>query len=409
MSSYINLPLSGLEEPLSEMEQFVQDTAHRFAEEVLRPAGTIMDEMSAEEAVAPDSPLWSVMEQAAGLGLNVKAMLELEPLERERIMLIAAEELAWGDGGLAGIVLTSQMPGLYAALAGNMEMVDFCDGKIGCWGITEPDHGSDLLDPDGAISASGGNYGRPNCVARIEGDRVIINGQKSAWVSAGVIAEVCALYCHVEENGTTRPGVSVIVPLDLPGCSKGKPLEKMGVRGLNQGEVYFDNVEVPISHLLCQPDEYNDFVRHTLAEANVHVGNMSVGLARAAYEHALAYAHERKQGGLAIIRHQNVRYRLFHMFRKVECARAMVRRAATYNATAPEAALQGSIAAKVTATQTSFEVASDALQIFGGNGLTKEYPMEKLFRDSRAMLIADGCNEVLAMKGGSLLINTDLL
>lgn len=408
MSSYINLPLSGLEEPLSEMEQFVQDTAHRFAEEVLRPAGTIMDEMSAEEAVAPDSPLWSVMEQAAGLGLNVKAMLELEPLERERIMLIAAEELAWGDGGLAGIVLTSQMPGLYAALAGNMEMVDFCDGKIGCWGITEPDHGSDLLDPDGAISASGGNYGRPNCVARIEGDRVIINGQKSAWVSAGVIAEVCALYCHVEENGTTRPGVSVIVPLDLPGCSKGKPLEKMGVRGLNQGEVYFDNVEVPLSHLLCQPDEYNTFVRHTLAEANVHVGNMSVGLARAAYEHALAYAHERKQGGLAIIRHQNVRYRLFHMFRKVECARAMVRRAATYNATAPEAALQGSIAAKVTATQTSFEVASDALQIFGGNGLTKEYPMEKLFRDSRAMLIADGCNEVLAMKGGSLLVNPEL-
>jgi alkylation response protein AidB-like acyl-CoA dehydrogenase len=97
------------------------------------------------------------------------------------------------------------------------------------------------------------------------------------------------------------------------------------------------------------------------------------------------------------------------MFRKVEMARALVRRAAEYNATAPEAALQGSIAAKVSATQISFEVASDALQIFGANGMTKEYPMEKLLRDSRAMLIADGCNEVLAMKGGSLLINPDLL
>ncbi len=108
MSNYIELPLSGLEEPLSEMEQVVQDTAHRFAEEVLRPVGVQMDRLSAEEAVSPDSPLWGVMEKAAGLGLSVKAMLELEPLERERILLIAAEELAWGDPGLAGVLLTSR-------------------------------------------------------------------------------------------------------------------------------------------------------------------------------------------------------------------------------------------------------------------------------------------------------------
>jgi alkylation response protein AidB-like acyl-CoA dehydrogenase len=409
MSNYINLPLSGLEEPLSEMEQFVQDTAHRFAEEVLRPVGTQLDEMSADDGVAPGSPMWDALEKADGLGLSVKALLELEPLERERILLIAAEELSWGDGGLGGMVLVSQMPGLYSALAGNMEMVDYCDGKLGCWGITEPDHGSDSLDPDGGIAAQNGNYGRPNCVARIEGDKIIVNGQKSAWVSGGTVAEVCALYCFLEEDGKTRPGVSLIVPLDLPGVSKGKALEKMGLRALNQGEIYFDNVEVPISHLLAGPDEYNDFVRHTLAVANVHVANMAVGVARAAYEHAHGYAHERKQGGQPIIRHQSVQYRLFHMFRKVEAARALVRRAAIYNATAPEAALQGSIASKVTATQTAFEVASDALQIFGSNGLTKEYPMEKLLRDARAMLIADGCNEVLALKGGSLLVNPELL
>ncbi len=409
MSNYINLPLSGLEEPLSEMEQFVQDTAHRFGEEVLRPIGTRLDEMSAEEAIAPDSPLWGALEQASGLGLSVKALLELEPLERERLLLIAAEELARGEPGLAGMVLVGQMPGLYAALAGNMEMVDYCDGKLGCWGITEPDHGSDSLDADGSIAAANGDYGRPNCVARIEGDKIIVNGQKSAWVSGGTVAEVCALYCHYEENGETRPGISVIVPMDLPGVTRGKALEKIGLRALNQGEIYFDNVEVPISHLLAGPDKYKDFVRHTLAEANVHVANMAVGIARAAYEHALAYAHERKQGGLPIIRHQSVKYRLFHMFRKVEAARALTRRVATYNATAPEAALQGSISAKVTATQSAFEVASDAVQIFGGNGLTREYPVEKLLRDSRAMLIADGCNEVLALKGGSLLINPELL
>jgi alkylation response protein AidB-like acyl-CoA dehydrogenase len=409
MSNHISLPLSGLEEPLSEMEQAVQDTAHRFAEEVLRPAGTRIDQMSAEDSVAPESPMWSVLQEAAGLGLSVKAMLELPPLERERILLIAAEELSWGDAGLGGMVLVSQMPGLYAALAGNMEMVDYCDGKLGCWGITEPDHGSDALDPGGDIAAGDGDHGRPNCIARIDGDKIIVNGQKSAWVSGGTVAQVCALYCHYEENGETRPGISLIVPLDLPGVTRGKALEKMGLRALNQGEIYFDNVEVPISHLLAGPDTYVDFVRHTLAEANVHVANMAVGMARAAYEHAHAYAHERRAGGQKIILHQSVQHRIFHMFRKVEAARALVRRVATYNATAPEAALQGSICAKITATQTAFEVASDALQIFGGNGMTREYPMEKLLRDSRAMLIADGCNEVLALKGGSLLINPDLL
>ncbi len=409
MSSYNNLPITGLEEPLSEIEQAVQDTAHRFAEEVLRPAGEKMDLLSADDAVAADSPLWNVLEQAEGLGLSVKAMADMPPLERERILLIASEELSWGEAGLGGMVLVSQMPGLFSLLAGNMEMVDYCDGKLGCWGITEPDHGSDSLDVAGALQPADTDRGRPNCVARIEGDKIIINGQKSAWVSGGVTAQVCVLYCHIEEDGKTRPGVSLIVPLDVPGVSKGKALDKLGLRSLNQGEIYFDNVEVPLSHLLVGPEGYAEFVDHTLAEANIHVANMGVGVARAAYEHALAYAHERKQGGQAIILHQQVQYRLFHMFRKVEAARALVRRVATYNATAPQVALQGSISAKVTATQTAFEVASDALQIFGGNGLTKEYPMEKLLRDARAMLIADGCNEMLAMRGGSLLVNHDLL
>jgi len=408
MADYIELPITGLEGPLSEMEQAVQETAHRFAAEVLRPAGADIDKLTPEQAIAPESPLWSVLDQAHSLGLSVSALAELEPRERARVMLIAAEEFAWGDGGLAGAILVNQMPALYSALAGNQEMMAYCDGKLGCWGITEPDHGSDMLDADASLQAGNGKYGRPNCVARIEDNKIIINGQKSAWVSGAMTAEVCALYCHLEENGETRPGVTVIVPLDAPGVSRGKPLDKIGFRGLNQGELYFDNVEVPMNHLLAGPETYEKQVYHTLAEANAHVGNLAVGVARAAYEHALAYAHERKQGGVAIIKHQNVRYRLFHMFRKIEAARGLVRRAVDYNVTASEAALQGSIAAKITGTQTAFEVASDALQIFGGNGVTKEYPMEKLLRDARAGLIADGCNEVLAIKGGGLLANPHL-
>jgi len=409
MTNYIDLPVSGLEGPLSEMEETVQDMAHRFARDVLRPAGEKLDAMTAEETLAPDSILWNVLEQAGDLGLTVSAMADLSPSEGARLMLIASEELAWGDAGLAGMMLVNQMPALFSVVAGRLDLVEFCESKRGCWGITEPDHGSDMLDANGALQAADGHYGRPNCVARIEGDKVIINGQKSAWVSGALTAELCALYCHVEQDGETAPGITILVPLDLPGVSRGKPLDKIGFRALNQGELYFDQVEVPAEYILAGPDNYAQQVYHTLAEANVHVGNVAVGIARAAYEHALAYAHERRAGGQKIILHQNVRYRLFHMFRKVEAARALVRRAAEYNATAPEAALQGSIAAKVTATQTAFEVASDAVQIFGGNGVTKEYPVEKLLRDARASLIADGCNEVLAMKGGSLLTNPDLL
>jgi acyl-CoA dehydrogenase len=408
-AKHIDFPLTGLEEPLSEMEQSVQDAAHRFAENVMRPAGVRLDRLSAEALVAPGSELWSVLQQSAGLGLTMTTLLELPALERARLMMIASEELAWGDGGLAGAILVNNFPGMYSAIAGRMDMVAYCDGKLGCWGITEPDHGSDMLDADGALQAADGAYGRPNCVARIDGDKVVINGQKAAWVSGAMTAEVCALYTHAEIDGKVRPGLVIIVPLDLPGVTRGKPLEKLGLRSLNQGELYFENVVVPLSNVIAGPDNYADMVYHTLAEANVHVGCTAVGIARAAYEHALAYAHTRRAGGKKIAQHQQVQHRLFHMFRKVEAARALVRRVATYNATAPLPALQGSAAAKVHATQTAFEVASEALQIFGGNGMSLEYPMEKLLRDARAMLIADGCNEVLAMKGGSLLVNPELL
>jgi len=110
-----------------------------------------------------------------------------------------------------------------------------------------------------------------------------------------------------------------------------------------------------------------------------------------------------------IIQHQNVRYRLFHMFRKVEAARALNHRVQYYNNTAAVPALQGSIASKVTSTQTAFEVASDAIQMFGGNGVTREYPVEKLMRDARSSMIEDGCNEILAIKGGSFLVDHDRL
>ena len=406
---YMQLPLSGLEAPLSEMEQTIQDSVHHFALNVMRPAGRALDRMTPEEVIAPGSLLWDVLKKSEALGLSMTALAELPPLERVRLFAIASEELSWGDAGLAGAILVNHFPVMYAMLAGNTQMIHFCEGKRGCWGVTEPEHGSDTLDGHGVLAAPDGAYGRPACVARIAGEKIIVRGQKSAWISGAMTAEVCALYCHVEEAGKTRPGVALIVPLDLPGVSRGKPLDKIGFRAMNQGELYFDNVEVPIANLLAGPDTYQDFVYRTLCEANPHVGTAAIGVARAAFEHALGYAHQRKQGGVAIIQHTHVRLRLFDMFRKIEAARALIRRAMAFNATAPRPSLLASTSAKVTATQTAFEVASEAMQIFGGNGVTREYPMEKLLRDARAGLVADGLNEILGMLGGTDLINPELL
>jgi alkylation response protein AidB-like acyl-CoA dehydrogenase len=139
-----------------------------------------------------------------------------------------------------------------------------------------------------------------------------------------------------------------------------------------------------------------------LAHANAAMGQLFVGVARAAYEHAVAYAKERVQGGAPIFEHQSVKSRLFRMFSRVEAARALARRVAVFNAAAAPQ-LHYSIAAKVFCTTAAFEVASDALQIFGGSGLSREYPIEKLLRDARASLIEDGCNEVLSILGASRL------
>ena len=180
------------------------------------------------------------------------------------------------------------------------------------------------------------------------------------------------------------------------------------LRALPQGELFFDNVELSTDYIVAGPEDYQRAVYFIHSEANSQMASIWTGVARSAYEMAYNYAHQRKQGGVPIIRHQAVVMKLFHMYRKVEASRALAKRVAYFNNTAPLPSLQSAMAAKITGTQTAFEVASDALQIFGGNGLTKEYPIEKILRDARASLIEDGCNDVLALKGGTYMINPEL-
>jgi acyl-CoA dehydrogenase len=408
----VTLEPTGLEAPLSEMERLVQANARRFAQTVMRPAGDALDRMLPEETIAPDSPIWKVFAGSAELGLTIGALMEMAPEERGRLIPIMWEELGWGDGGLTIMLGAGSIPWIVLHAMGRHDLIEkYPEGsRIGCWGITEPDRGSDILDFGREAAYPGSSPNKPNCVARLDGNEIVIDGQKAAWISNGPIANLCILYCACDDGSGRAQDCAVLVPLDLPGVTRGKVLEKLGQRGDPQSELFFTNVRVPRDHLVAAPGaEYERAMYAVLAEANAIMGSIWVGVARAAYEHALAYAHDRRQGGVPIIRHQNVRYRLFHMFRKVEAARALNHRVQFYNNTAAVPALQGSIASKITSTQTAFEVASDAIQMFGGNGVTREYPVEKLMRDARSSMIEDGCNEILAIKGGSFLVDHDRL
>jgi acyl-CoA dehydrogenase len=137
----------------------------------------------------------------------------------------------------------------------------------------------------------------------------------------------------------------------------------------------------------------------TLTFANMEMAATFTGVARAALDHSLAYVHERKQGGVPIIEHQSVQLRMFNIFQKVEACRALTHRVFDYNYSSNGPHIMASVTSKTYVTDTAFDVASEALQLFGGNGLTKEYPIEKIMRDARASMIEDGENNVLKLKG----------
>jgi acyl-CoA dehydrogenase len=390
----------------SDEDRAVLALAHRFAGEVLRPAGAALDRLTEPaEVIAPGSVLWDVFDRYDETGLgDLGRSTDGDPISRARLAAAVSEELAWGDVGLAISVGLSNFAQPWVEMTGNASLVErYCAPQtrtIGCWALTEPDHGSDTVGftedhfRDPSL--------RANCVARRDGDGYVISGQKAAWVSNGSIADVILVFCTLEADLGFAGGGAFVVPADTAGVVRPRPLDKLGQRSLNQGEIYFREVRVPADHLVVGPDAYPQALEAMLAHANAGMATLFVGVARAGYDLALDYAKQRVQGGRPIIEHQSVKSRLFQMFSRVEAARALARRVAEHNAVCTPK-VEYSIAAKTCVTSTAFEVASAALQIFGGNGLSREYPIEKVLRDARASMIEDGCNEVLGIMAASRL------
>jgi alkylation response protein AidB-like acyl-CoA dehydrogenase len=375
----------------------------------MRPLATALDKMSAAEVIAPGSPYYGVFAEFGKLGLDLAMLDALPPDMAIRIESLIGEELGWGDAGLAVSLNVAGFPQQMAAAAGNQELADLCAGRIGCWMITHPDKGSDVQVLDMAREWTPGQQGnKGNVWGRIQGEEIVVNGQCSAWVSNGAVAQVALSYIGAEYDGgfhdpEGRPhGMAVIIPLDLPGVSKGKPLDKIGQRSLPQGEIFFDNVRVPKRFAVALKDEYYGNMASAWSYAGTVMSQVFTGVARAAFEMALQYCHERRQGGKLLIDHQLTRYRLGDMLRRVEICRSVARRSLAYARLSPLTHPYVTASAKVTVTQEAMKVADEAFQLFGGSGTSREYPIERLYRDARSALIEDGENYVLTMRLGLL-------
>lgn len=392
---------------LSDDQKAMRDVTRKFCVEVWRPAAIELDKLhDPQDVIEEGSILWDVLRKSYELGyhhMNIPKEVGGMGLDGLTSALIR-EQMGWAAADLAVGLAASCMPFLFTTLSPDPEVRDltrkFCEDSeakmIGCWAVTEPEHGSDWNCLD--IEYSMDPKSAPSVTAVLDGQEYVVSGQKSSWISNGTIATHALLFlCLDPSAGMFGSGIAAI-PLSYPGISRGKPLDKLGQRALNQGEIFFDNVRIPKANVVCQDlATYFALSEMNLAGCNAAIGNIFTGLAQAALDEALEYAKERVQGGRAIFNHQNVQLKLFDMFMSVEAARSLSRRVTVYNSVTIPPAVHYSIASKVFSTETAFRLASQAIQIFGGYGLSKEFHIEKIFRDARAALIEDGINETLAL------------
>lgn len=395
---------------VSEEMLAIRDTARKFAVDYLRPIGIELDALVHPELVfANDSRLWEAIAKYEELGFVDTYRgysSDLSAQQNALLHCMVLEELSYGDVGLAITLGMYRRASLIASQFGNEPAAEYYAPRreVCCLAVTEPNHGSNQVAFTEEYFQKIGV--KSDCYYEKIGDEYVVNGQKSSWVSAGTIAGAIILSAQ-ERKAKSSIGDSAIfiVPADLPGISKGKPLNKIGQRPLNQGSIYFEDVRIPKIFLMAEGvDLYTLIWELFLKEANLAMAQQFVGVARAAYEYSLNYASARVQGGEPIIKHQNVKLQIFSMYSKLEACRSLVRRLSLNNVSNesgisfPEAAN-----AKIFITQAASEICNAAIQVHGASGLCKEYPVEKLFRDARSSTIEDGENNILAIMSASRL------
>ncbi|MBM3155165.1 MAG: acyl-CoA dehydrogenase [Chloroflexi bacterium] len=394
----------------------LRNETHRFAEEVLRPAARKLDKMADPEMViAEGSPYWDALKQMKKMGYHRMFLhpeyggLGLSAIEAHIIL----EELGWGSVGLATAIGVDQVPPGIASLFAMGDIIDNLvrpwaedtEAKFhGCWGVTEPECGSDyILATQESFLPHVAELHHGQVRAEQCGDGWAISGPKSGWLSSAPAATHVGLHVVLPPYDSLANGALCIVPLEQKGVTKGKPIDKLGMRDDPQGELVFDNVYIPDEYMIIRPPFYEFRVGQVLCLTSSFMGALFTGLARAAFEEALEYSKNRIQGGKPICEHQAIKQKLYSMFEKVETSRYYTRKVMEhvwekiYVEGTFDASSRHALCGQIYSKRSAFEVAFEALQIFGGYGLTKDFLVEKLFRDARAGLIEDGTTEVLGL------------
>ncbi len=387
---------------LPEEIEKIRDMTREFAQKELRPAAAEIDQIQDPEAAYTSDAMRRVLSRAYEIGFHkMNLARELGGLGAPAMTsTIVQEELAVGDAGIASHLLVAPMIAGSAAAGKDRHPFysEYLDAFVndtkgehgGAWAITEPQHGSDLF-----------RFGQPGihmeATAVRDGDEYVINGQKSAFVSNGWMADAFLLMVNLGGDSMENTATFAI-PGDLPGMSRGKPLDKLGLRTLNQGEVFFDDVRIPQEFLVMPGGPaYQMLIERIVTGGNTAVGTLAVGVARAAYEEALIYAKDRVQGDKVIFDHQVIKLKLFNAFRQIEAARALLWKSSWLLSTG-KPHLPTAMAARTFASDMAMEVTADMVQVFGGYGISKENSVEKFYRDAKLLQIMDGTNEVVSLR-----------
>src|SRR6266487_1308174 len=394
----------------------MRDWVHAFARDVMRPAAAEWDERE-------ETP-WPILEEAAKIGLYSLDFFGGQWFEPTGLGTpVAFEEIFWGDAG-TGLALTGSCLAAVAVSGhGTPEQIGEWlpqmfggpgDVKLGAFCSSEPDAGSDV----GAI--------RTRAVYSQATDEWVLNGTK-AWATNGGIADVHVVVASVDPALGSRGQASFIVPPGTVGLSQGQKFRKHGVRASHTAEVVLDHVRVPGRCLVGGKDKLDirlsrltggqpggeeaggeQAAMKTFEASRPSVAAMAVGVARAAFEYARDYAVERVQFGRPIGQNQAVAFMLADMQASVDAARLLTWRAAWMARQGRKfTRAEGSIS-KLAAAETAVRVTEQAIQILGGNGYTRDYPVERWHRDAKIFTIFEGTSEIQRMIIGRAVTGLDV-
>ena len=384
-----------IEFELSEEQLAIRNLAREFAEKEIKPKAAEMDRQPDHR----DCFQWNIVEKASKLGFRTLTLHKKYggPGVDSLTTAMVLEELAVGDLGFS--VIFAQTLKLAQAIQWEATeeqcqkfLIPFRDDDRFLIGttVTEADFGSNFQ--------SVYEEGRMTTTAVLDGDDWVINGTKQ-WCSGGPVSKLFRL-----QASTNRGRATFLVPWDTPGLMIGTIHNKMGERFAINSEVIYDNVRVPKDNMLGKPKEKPDLRNWYSRAGDVYAGACILGVGRAAYEAALEYARVRVQGGKPIIEHQAIGMMLANMFGQLEAARLLYWKAAW--AADHDEFYDPKLhpMANVICKEVALKVAVQSLEIFGGYGSTKDFPMEKYLRDAVAFLHSNGTRQALTLRAAKLLV-----